>query len=83
MAWRKAGSPPTKQARRLAPVRHGGQDAGGMATEQKAREQAARRCWLFKRVDRCAVLPQCSTWWNQKGSQGRGFVSGYEAGLRR
>ena len=36
-----------------------------------------------KKVDRCAVLPQCSTWWNQKGSQGRGFVSGYEAGLRR
>jgi hypothetical protein len=35
-----------------------------------------------KGVNHCAVLPQCSTWRNQKGSQKRGSVSGYGAGLR-
>ena len=35
-----------------------------------------------KGVNHRAVLPQCSTWWNQKGGQARGFVSGNGAGLR-
>jgi len=34
-----------------------------------------------KRVDRGAVLPQYSTWQNQKGGQRRGAISGYKAGL--
>ena len=35
----------------------------------------------LKRVDRGAVLPQYSTWQNQKGGQRRGAISGYKAGL--
>ena len=34
-----------------------------------------------KRVDRGAVLPQYSTWQNQKGGHRRGAISGYMAGL--
>ena len=36
----------------------------------------------LKGVNRYAVLPQCSTWKNQKGSQERSFISSYKAGLR-
>ena len=42
--------------------------------------EAIMLIWI--RVNRCAVLPQCSTWWNQKGLQERSFVSGCKAGIR-